>query len=103
MRIAPKVLLPERGLRERSNDTLCQKSGYPGRNGQRHESGDPKAGFGEVAPALSKGRLGAQDQAHRPGGAVAGLPSQGSDSGLGPGNGEGRERAGGADGATGEV
>jgi len=32
-RIEPKVLLPGRGLQERFNDTLCQKSGYPGRNG----------------------------------------------------------------------
>jgi hypothetical protein len=33
VRIAPKVLLPARGAEERLNDTLCQKSGYPGRNG----------------------------------------------------------------------
>jgi RNA-directed DNA polymerase len=32
-RIAPKVLLPGRGFKGRSKDTLCQKSGYRGRNG----------------------------------------------------------------------
>jgi CheY-like chemotaxis protein len=32
-RIAPKVLLPGRGARERQNHTLCQKLGYRGRNG----------------------------------------------------------------------
>jgi tetratricopeptide (TPR) repeat protein len=32
-RIAPKRLLPGRGFREQSKDTLRQKSGYPGRNG----------------------------------------------------------------------
>jgi len=32
-RIAPKVLLPRRGVKERLKDTLCQKSGYRGRNG----------------------------------------------------------------------
>jgi len=33
LRIAPKVLLPRRGVKERLKDTLCQKSGYRGRNG----------------------------------------------------------------------
>jgi hypothetical protein len=32
-RIAPKVLLPGRGLPKRIKDTLCQKSGYRGWNG----------------------------------------------------------------------
>jgi hypothetical protein len=32
-RIAPKVLLPGRGLKMGQKDTLCQKSGYRGRNG----------------------------------------------------------------------
>jgi len=33
LRIAPKVLLPGRGAQEALRDTLCQKSGYRGRNG----------------------------------------------------------------------
>jgi hypothetical protein len=33
LRIAPKVLLPGRGLKDRQKDTLRQKSGYRGRNG----------------------------------------------------------------------
>ena len=32
-RIAPEVLLPWRGASEALRDTLCQKSGYRGRNG----------------------------------------------------------------------
>jgi RNA-directed DNA polymerase len=33
VRIAPKVLFPGRGLKDRQKDTLRQKSGYRGRNG----------------------------------------------------------------------
>jgi hypothetical protein len=32
-RIAPKVLLPGEGAKMVKKDTLCQKSGYRGRNG----------------------------------------------------------------------
>jgi len=33
VRIAPKVLLPGSGVERATKDTLCQKSGYRGRNG----------------------------------------------------------------------
>jgi hypothetical protein len=33
LRIEPKVLLPEVGVRMAENDSLCQKWGYRGRNG----------------------------------------------------------------------
>ena len=33
LRIAPKVLLPGRGAGAGQNHSLCQKSGYRGRNG----------------------------------------------------------------------
>jgi hypothetical protein len=33
VRIAPKVLLPGEGAKMVKKDTLCQKSGYRGRNG----------------------------------------------------------------------
>src|SRR5512137_2173932 len=100
-RIAPKVLLPGRRLKERTKDTLCQKSGYRGWNGQKHESNDTESGFGEVASALSDCGHGAQTKADRSSRAVARLSPQVGDSVFRRQDGE--SGVGEGDGSSGEL